>query len=174
MSDEELRKKIYERLSLEFASLPSESGNDWQRAKDEVLEEQRQKDFEKLKNIKSTDYLSIDKDSEEFKMVLNSSFVESYNLKILLAQRNDLTTEEIDKLISFEDKDILINLSRFQKLTKEHIDKMLPISVYLCKKNLIENQNFTAEQKSNLIELMKNSSLDYKNLIDKLNTNSNL
>ncbi|WP_072679530.1 hypothetical protein [Arcobacter sp. LA11] len=169
MNEEELRKKIYERLGLEFGSLVSESGNDWQRAKDEVLKEERQKEFEKLKDINPTDYLNINKDSEEFKMALNSTFIESYNLKILLAQRDDLISEEIDKLIFFRDKDILINLSKFQKLTIEQIDKMLPISVYLCKKNLIENQELTSEHKDKLIGLMNNSSLDYKDLIDKIN-----
>lgn len=168
MSDEELRKKIYERLGLDFGSLPSESGNDWQRAKDEVIEEQRQKEFEKLKSIKITDYLNIDKDSEEFRMALNSTFIESYNLKILLAQRNDLTVEEIDKLIAFQNKDILINLAKYQKLNSNQIDKLLQ-SVYLVKKNLIENQELTVEQKNRLVDLMKNNSLDYKDLIDKMN-----
>lgn len=45
MEELELRIAIYERLGLEFGCLPSESGNDWQRAKDEVLEEQRQIEF---------------------------------------------------------------------------------------------------------------------------------
>jgi hypothetical protein len=169
MNDEELRIKIYERLGLEFASLLSESGNDWQRAKNEVLEEYRQKEFEKLKNLKSTDYLTIDKDSEEFKAVLNSTFIETYNFKILLAQRNDLTKEEIDQLLSIKDKDILINLTKFQKLTPDQIDLIIPISVYLVKKNIIENQELNNDQKDKMIKLMKNSTLNYNDLIEKLN-----
>ena len=169
MNDEELRIKIYERLGLEFASLLSESGNDWQRAKNEVLEEYRQKEFEKLKNLKSTDYLTIDKDSEEFKVVLNSTFIETYNFKILLAQRNDLTKEVIDQLLSIKDKDILINLTKFQKLTPDQIDIIIPPSVYLVKKNIIENHELNNDQKDKMIRLMKNSTLNYDNFIEKLN-----
>ncbi|TLS96828.1 hypothetical protein [Aliarcobacter cibarius] len=91
-------------------------------------------------------------------------------MRIIISQRNDLTTKEIDKLISLENKDVLINLSRFQNLTIEQIDNVLLNSVYLSKKYLIENQKLILEQKNKLIDLMKNSSLDYKDLINKINT----
>lgn len=171
MNDEELRTKIYEILGLEFGSLSNEGGNDWIRAKNEALEEYKQKEFDKIKNIKSTDYLNIEKESDEFKTILNSIFIETYYLKSLIAQRHDLSTEEIDKLISFYDKDIIINISRNQKLTEEQIDKIIPSSVYLTKKNLVEKQNLNTDQKRKLIELMKNSSLDYKELLQKLEVN---
>lgn len=168
MNEEELKKKIYEILGLEFGSLANEGGNDWIRAKNEALEEYKQKEFEKLKSIKSTDYLNIDKKAEEFEIALNSTIIESYNFKILIAKRNDLNNEEIDKLILFRDKDILINLTKYQKLTLEQIDKIMPISVYLAKKNIIENQKLTLEQKDKLKNLMLESSLNYKELINKL------
>ncbi|MDK2047860.1 hypothetical protein [Aliarcobacter butzleri] len=91
-------------------------------------------------------------------------------MRIIISQRNYLTTKEIDKLISLENKDVLINLSRFQNLTIEQIDNVLLNSVYLSKKYLIENQKLILEQKNKLIDLMKNSSLDYKDLINKINT----
>ena len=72
MEELELRVAIYERLGLEFGCLPSESGNDWQRAKDEVLEEQRQIEFEKLQQLKKIDYVKVDKESDEYKTVMNS------------------------------------------------------------------------------------------------------
>lgn len=170
MDIEELRKKVYERLGLEFGSLPSESGNDWQRAKEEILQEEKQREFETLKKIGSTDYISISKESEEFKTALNSFFLESYNLKISISQRTDLINEEINKLLSFKDKDILINLSKYQKLSVDQIDTIIPMSVYLVKRNLIEYQELTNDQKSKLTVLMNTSSLDYKDLIDKINT----
>ena len=98
-------------------------------------------------------------------MALNSTFIESYNLKILLAQRNDLTVEEIDKLMSYNDKDILINLARFQKLTSKQIDNIIPLSVYLVKIYLIKNQQISSEQQNKLINLMENSNLNYNDLI---------
>ncbi|MFW2586481.1 hypothetical protein [Aliarcobacter butzleri] len=169
MNEEELRKKIYEILGLEFGSLANEGGNDWIRAKNEALEEYKQKEFDKIKNNKSIDYLSISKKSDEFKTILNSVSIESYHLKCLLAQRNDLLSEEVDKLISFKDKDIIINISKNQKLTEEQINIIMKNSVYLTKKNLVEKQYLTFEQKKTLKELMSNSNLDYKELIDKLN-----
>ncbi|AXH13751.1 hypothetical protein CP985_04175 [Malaciobacter mytili LMG 24559] len=169
MNEEELRKKIYEILGLEFGSLSNEGGNDWIRAKNQAIEEYKQIEFEKLKNVKSTDYLKIDKNSEEFNMALNSKFIETSNFKILIAQRNDLTNEEIDKLIVFGNKDILINLAKYQKLTSDQIDKIIPNSVFLTKKNIIENQELNSNQKEKILDLMAKSSLDYKELINKLN-----
>lgn len=168
MNEEELRKTIYEKLGLDFGSLSNEGGNDWIRAKNEAIEEYKKKQFDKLKNNKSIDYLTISKESDEFKTILNSVFLETYNFKSLLAQRNDLSSEEIDKLISFNDKDITINITRNQKLEEEQINRIIKNSVYLTKKNLIEKQYLTVEHKKILRELMSNSSLNYKELIDKL------
>lgn len=165
MSEEELKRKIYERLGLEFESLSNEGGNDWIRARNEVIEENRQQEFEKLKNIKSIEYISINKDSDEFKTALNSDYLETYNLKVLISQRSDLKISEIDKLITFKNKDIMINLTKFQKLSYEQIDKIIPESVYLTKKNLIENQILSKNQINILEELMNQSNLDYKELI---------
>ncbi|ARU47241.1 hypothetical protein [Sulfurospirillum diekertiae] len=165
MNEEELRIKIYEYLGLEIGSLPSESGNDWQRAEKEVLEDYKQKELEKVKNIKTTDYLTIDKQSDEFKAVLKSTFVGMQNLKSLATSRNDLEIHEINQLILTGDKDVLIGLAKNQKLTSEQIDLMIPRSVYLVKKHLITNQNLTDDQKSQLLILMNNSSLDYGDLI---------
>ena len=65
MDTNELRIKIYERLGLEFGSLTSEGGNDWIRAEKEVIEEYKQQEFEKLQDLKSIDYLTIDKNSDD-------------------------------------------------------------------------------------------------------------
>lgn len=165
MNEQELRVKIYEYLGLEIGSLPSESGNDWQRAEKEVLEDYKQKELEKVKNIKTTDYLTIDKQSDEFKTVLKSTFVGMQNLKHLISERNDLENDEIKQLILTGDKDVLIRLTKNQKLAPEQIDLIIPRSVYLVKKHLITNQNLTDEQKSQLLALMNDSSLDYGDLI---------
>lgn len=169
MNEQELRIKIYEYLGLELGSLPSESGNDWQRAEKEVLEDYKQKELEKVKNIKITDYLTIDKQTDEFKTVLKTTFVGMQNLKHLIAERNDLENNEIKQLILTGDKDVLIRLSKSQKLTPEQIDLIIPKSVYLVKKNLITNQNLTDEQKSQLLALMNDSSLDYSELLKLIN-----
>lgn len=168
MNKEELRNKIYERLGLEIGSLISEGGNDWVRAEKEVLEEYRQKEFEKVKSINITDYLTIPKDTVEFISVLNSKSIESQRFKILLAQRIDLTENEINKLIDDGNKDILINLARYQKLTNDQILKLIYNSTYLSKKYLIENQKLSSEQKQVLIYLMKESRLNYSDLIEKI------
>ena len=78
MEELELRIAIYERLGLEFGCLPSESENDWQRAKDEVLEEQRQIEFEKLQKLNKIDYVKVDKESDEYKTVMNSKSFQRY------------------------------------------------------------------------------------------------
>ena len=134
MDSTELRIKIYERLGLEFGSLSSEGGNDWVRAEKEVLEEYRQQEFEKLKDMKSVDYLTVDKNSDEFISAINTTALIAQNYKITIAQRSDLNDEDIDKLIKDGNKDILINLARHQKLNQKQIENIIPKSVYLCKK----------------------------------------
>jgi len=154
MNEEELRIKIYQRLGLELGSLASESGNDWARAQKEVLEEQRQKEFEKLKNLKSIDYLIISKDSNEFKLAINAVSLLAQNYKIIIAQRKDLNETEINRLIKDGNKDILINLARHQKLNEKQIALIVPKSTYLCRKHLIENQKLSEKN----IELIENKS----------------
>lgn len=48
MNADELREKIYEYLGLELGSLASESGNDWERAKKEVIDDYKR---EQINNI---------------------------------------------------------------------------------------------------------------------------
>ena len=121
MEEIELRVAIYERLGLEFGSLPSESGNDWQRAKDEVLEENRQIEFEKLQQLKKIDYAKVDKESDEYKTVMNSKSLQMQVFHIAISSRNDLTNDEIDKLFQIGNKDILINLAINHNLTESNI-----------------------------------------------------
>ena len=87
MEEIELRVAIYERLGLEFGSLPSESGNDWQRAKDEVLEENRQIEFEKLQKLNKIDYVKVDKESDEYKTVMNSKSLQMQVFHIAISSR---------------------------------------------------------------------------------------
>ncbi|WP_122893476.1 hypothetical protein [Arcobacter peruensis] len=169
MEDESLRIAIYERLGLEFGSLPSESGNDWQRAKEEVLTELKAKEFEKFKNLTTIDYLTIDKNSEEFKLALNSNSLLTQNYKILIAKREDLIDDEINYLINQDNKDISINIARYQQLNISQIDRIIPNSVFLTKKYLIESQNLNNEQKQQLNEIMSLNKSFYKDLIEKIN-----
>ena len=168
METEELRLKIYERLGLQIGSLKSESGNDWVRAEKEILEEYRNSIFEKLKELNSIDYLNIDKDSDEYSLVMNSNSLLLQNSKIIIAKRNDLTREDIKKLILDGNKDILINLVKYQNLLSDEIDLIISKSTYLVKKGLIENQNLSSMQKERLKLLMLESTLDYKELLNKL------
>lgn len=155
MDSKELRIKIYERLGLEFGSLSSEGGNDWVRAEKEVLEEYRQQEFEKLKDMKSVNYLTVDKNSDEFISAINTTALIAQNYKITIAQRSDLNDEDIDKLIKDGNKDILINLARHQKLNQKQIENIIPKSVYLCKIYLLEKQILSEQEKAILISSIK-------------------
>ena len=155
MDTNELRIKIYERLGLEFGSLTSEGGNDWIRAEKEVIEEYKQQEFEKLQDLKSIDYLAIDKNSDEYKSAINAISLIAQNYKITIAQRSDLNNEDIDKLIKDGNKDILINLARHQKLNQKQIENIIPKSVYLCKKYLLEKQILSEQEKAILISSIK-------------------
>lgn len=168
MNEEELRIKIYERLGLEFGSLTSESGNDWVRAEKEILEEYRRKEFEKLQEIKSVDYLSIEKNTQEFQIALNSKSFKTQYFKILIAQRSDLTNQETIALIETGGRDVVTNLARKQKLDTNMIDMIIPNSVYATKKYLIENQALSGAQKTILLEQMAQHKDTYTTLYEKL------
>ncbi|MFX4281612.1 hypothetical protein ACOL3J_04945 [Aliarcobacter butzleri] len=168
MEELELREKIYKRLGLDFGSLPSESGNDWQKAKNEILEEKRQNDFEKIKYLNKIDYLTIDKESHDYQSIINSKAMCFQIFKITISQRNDLTGNEILELIKDGNKDILINISKNKNLKNEHINLIIENSVYLAKKNLIEYQNLTDDQRRRLVELMNNNRNIYQDLINSI------
>ena len=168
MEDELIRKEIYKILGLEIGSLSTESGNDWQRAKDEVLSELKRIEFEKIKELNNIDYLSIDKKSEEFRTVINSKLGFVQNNKIEIAKRKDLENDEIMCLINDGNKDIIIMLTRNQVLSEEQITLIIPNSVYLVKKYLIEKQSLTDNHKQLLISQMINSSSSYSELLNKL------
>lgn len=166
MEELELREKIYERLGLDFGSLSSESGNDWQKAKNEILEEKRQNDFEKIKYLNTIDYLTIDKESDDYESIINSKDMCFQVFKISISKRDDLTENEILELIKDGNKDILINISKNKNLKNEHINLIIENSVYLTKKSLIEYQNLTDGQRARLIEIMNNNKNIYQDLIN--------
>ena len=164
MEELELREKIYERLGLDFGSLSSESGNDWQKAKNDILEEKRQNDFEKIKYLNTIDYLTIDKESNDYESIINSKDMCFQVFKISISKRDDLN--EILELIKDGNKDILINISKNKNLKNEHINLIIENSVYLTKKSLIEYQNLTDGQRARLIEIMNNNKNIYQDLIN--------
>ena len=169
MEELELRIAIYERLGLEFGCLPSESGNDWQRAKDEVLEEQRQIEFEKLQKLNKIDYVKVDKESDEYKTVMNSKSLQMQVFHIAISSRNDLTNDEIDKLFQIGNKDILINLAINHNLTESNKNEIIKKGTYLARTKLIHNHNLTDEQKELLLDMMKKHKNLYQDLINFLN-----
>jgi len=164
--ENKLRIKIYERLGLELGSLSSESGNDWVRAEKEILEEEKEEEKENQKQLQSINYLTISKNSSEFNLVINSVSFILQNYRVEITKRNDLEDSDITKLLNDTNKDILIGLSKYQKLAPEHIDIIIPHSVYLVKKNLLENQLLSLEQKNKLLRMMQNSNLNHSTLVD--------
>jgi len=169
MDEDLLRNEIYKRLGIEVGSLSSESGNDWQRAKAEILDEFKAKEFKINSDLKSIDYLTIDKDKEEYKSVLGLNSLSVQDYKVLIAQRNDLTDNEILKLIEYGNKEVMINIARYQILSSQAITNMLLNSVYLTKKNLIERQTLLESHKEILLNEMSKYPDTYVNLIEKLN-----
>lgn len=169
MNEDDLRVKIYETLGLEIGSLSSESGNDWMRAEKEVLAEYKQEQMEKLSNIKQINYLTLDKNCDSFIFILISNLPQHEGIKSIFATRNDINDNDIDELILKGSKETIMNLIRFHKLSEKHIDMIIPKSVYLSKKYLIEMQTLNDSQKESLRAYMNNNSSAYKELLLLLN-----
>lgn len=168
MNDEELRLKIYEKLGLEVGSLASESGYDWKRAEKEVLDEYKASEFKKNSDSKEIDFLTIDKEKEEFRLVLESTSLTVQDYKVLITQRTDLTEDEILKLIEYGNKEVMINLAKHQSLSTQAISQILPNSVYLTKKYLIEKQTLSENHKELLLNQMSEFASTYEKLSEQL------
>jgi len=165
MNEDELRIKIYEYLGLEIGSLSSESGNDWQRAKKDVLIDYKQNNIDK--NIdKRYDMFSINKEDKKYIFTLNSILAEDQAAQTNIAKRQDLDDLEIKKLITHGSKETIFNLIKFQKLTEEHINMIIPNSVYQAKVLLISECKLTDEQKKKLIILMQKHPNTYKEFLE--------
>ena len=90
MNEDDLREKIYEFLGLEVGSLSSESGNDWERAKKEVLDDYRREQLKNTSENTEINYTTIDKSSNEFQYVLNSNEVSLEHKREHISKRMDL------------------------------------------------------------------------------------
>ncbi|WP_415397613.1 hypothetical protein [Sulfurimonas sp. CS5] len=168
MNEDDLRIAIYEQLGLEVGSLSSESGNDWARAQKEVLQELKEKRLEQDGSPQEINYLVISREDEAYKSILESESLLSQKFKEVITKRNDLSEDDIFNLIATGSKEVIINLVKNQKLTSLMIDEIISGSVYLTKKNLIENQVLSDTQKILLIELMKRHESAYVDLIAKI------
>jgi hypothetical protein len=155
MDEEQLRDEIYKRLGIEKGSLSSESGNDWQRAKNEILEELRQKELESQIDDTDVDYLTIEKNHPLFTSLLDSTSYKKQVYKSILAARQDLNDEEMLRLANTGDKEVLISLSKQESLTPALIDILIDKGTYMAKKTLIEmhGTSFSSEQKERLLSL---------------------
>lgn len=156
MNEDELRIKIYERLGLEVGSLASESGNDWQRAKKEVLDDFKAESLEH--NTTSTD-----------------NDVESHNIDELIANKDllalyqmaskRLSESDFQKLLAINDKDILIRIANNPSVTDSVAEKLIG-TVYLAHKGLLINPSVGDAIKARLLERLRQMPNMYQEMID--------
>ncbi len=168
MNDEELRIKIYERLGLEIGSLASESGNDWIRAEKEILEEVKQEELAIQQKLTKIDYTKVKKSSKEFQSILISKSPLLQYFKVLIAQRTDLNYEDKLLLAQTGDRDVIVNLTKFQNLEPDIIDFILPNSVYQAKYFIIKKQLLNDQQKKLLLNQMLNFPDMYSQLLESM------
>ncbi len=151
MDDELLRDEIYKRLGVEKGSLSSESGNDWQRAKNEVLEEWKVAEQENKSEKSELDFKELSKDTKHFNELLVSTSFAQQAEKAILATRGDLTEDEMLILTQTGSKEVLINLAQQPSLPSKIVDMIIMHGVYMAKKYLIELQNLSSLQKETLL-----------------------
>lgn len=164
MNEDDLRIKIYEFLGLEKGSLSSESGNDWERAKKEVLDDYKREQSKNISEKKEINYTTIDKLSKEFQIVLNSDEVSLEHKREHISKRMDLDENEISILIQNSSKEILMNLVRNYKLSEQIINSILDKSVYLVVKHILENQSLSQSNIDKLKLIMDKNKSIYSDL----------
>lgn len=155
MNEDELREKIYEHLGLDVGSLSSESGNDWQRAKKEVLDEFRRTSLaQSQETVITAKYDDIDE------------LIANKNLGILyqLASK-DLSEDEFQKLVDLNDKDILIRIASNTSITNLIAGELIG-TVYLVHKALLMNPSVEDDIKQRLLERLKQMPSMYQSLIE--------
>ncbi len=151
MDEDLLRDEIYKRLGVEKGSLTSESGNDWQRAKNEILEEWKAKEQQKNQNNDELDYMHLSKESTLFQTILHDTSYVKQVFKGMLATRNDLIEDEMLQLAKTGDKEVIIYLSRQSTLPLSVIDIIISRGTYMAKKTLVEHHTLSTEQKEVLL-----------------------
>lgn len=164
MNEDDLRIKIYEFLGLEKGSLSSESGNDWERAKKEVLDDYKREQSKNISEKKEINYTTIDKLSKEFQIVLNSDEVSLEHKREHISKRMDLDENEISILIQNSSKEILMDLVRNYKLSEQIINSILDKSVYLVIKHILENQSLSQSNIDKLKLIMDKNKSIYSDL----------
>ena len=168
MNDEELRDEIYRRLGVEKGSLTSESGNDWQRAKNEVLEDWKLKEQQNNHTEDKPDYITLSKDSNLFMNLLKNPAHNIQEFKSTIATRSDLNENEMLLLVQTGSKEVLINLSKQLSLPTSVIDLIITNGVYMAKKYLIEHQELSDDQKYALLVHMKLYPETYHTLVKEM------
>lgn len=164
MNEDVLREKIYEFLGLEIGSLSSESGNDWERAKKEVLDDYKREQLKNISENKEINLKTIDKKSDEFQSMIKSSDVIYEHKREHISQRLDLDDNEITILIQNSSKEILLNLVRNYQLNELQINSILDKSVYLIVKNILEKQTLTDSNIENILSIMDRNKSMYSDL----------
>lgn len=169
MNADELREKIYEYLGLELGSLASESGNDWERAKKEVIDDYKREQINNISENQEINLKTIDKTSTEFNLVLNSNDAAFEFKREHISQRTDLNDNEISILIDNSSKEILINLTKNYKLSENLISKILDKSVYLVIKYILERQSLTEHNLLKIKTVMDRNKSLYTDLYKLIN-----
>ena len=105
-------------------------------------------------------------------MVMNSKSLQMQVFHIAISSRNDLTIEDIEKLLIIGNKDILINLAKNQNLSELNINEIIEKGTYLARKNLINHHKLNSEQKTLLLDKMKEHKNLYSDLIDLIKLNN--
>lgn len=126
-------------------------------------------ELEELEKIKPIEFKTNEKNNIFFNLILNSNASIIQNYKVMIAQRLDLTEEEINTLINdYNNKDILINITRYQKLNDTQISKILERkNVLQVVVNLLEHHPLKEADKEKLIFQMEQFPRIYKNFLKK-------
>ena len=153
MNEDDLRIKIYEFLGLEKGSLSSESGNDWERAKKEVLDDYKREQSKNIseKKLENAVIQQLFLMQELKDLNNNDTAIEKYKKELSNTnkQLKSLATER-KKYISLYAKGMLS-----EKDLGSFIDGIDGKINYFTKEiknleNIIENNKLTEEKENNL------------------------
>lgn len=124
----DLRKRTYEILGLEIGSLSNEGGRDWNEAEAEAKVEIKES------NTTTKEHIKVN-----IKEIIYSKKKSDFGKKAQVAKDEKLSKEEVKQLLRCNDKDVIMDLLRFQNIEKEDIEKLRSDGTFLVKKYINEN-----------------------------------
>ena len=126
----DLRTRTYEILGLELGSLTNEGGRDWNEAEAEAKKE--------MKTLAFDGDAKKDHNFNREQIIYSEKYID-FHKKAKVAKDLSLSKAEVKQLILCNDKDVILDVLRYQKVEDDDIKELIVNGTYLVRKYIEDN-----------------------------------